>query len=135
MTTPTVTSNMAGHTNPGRKASVDFSETCRGVPADPRRSGSSQREHKLPKPQQPWLAPFGKNQAGLLEVPHTRTRRGTGTSCPRLGSTRHAPGLPSAWRPGLGPVSLEKSPVEKVQDQHKKHHTPTQRQDRRGTDL
>ena len=53
MTTPTVTSNMAAHTNPGRMASVDLSETCRSIPTDPRRLSSSQREHKLLKPWQP----------------------------------------------------------------------------------
>ena len=59
MTTPTVTSNMAAQTNPGRMASVDFSETCRSMPTDPRRLHSSQRENKLLKPWQPWLAVFG----------------------------------------------------------------------------
>ena len=63
---------MAAHTNPGRMASVDFSETCRSIPTDPRRLRSSQREHKLLKPGQPWLAAFGTNPAlnlGSLEVP------------------------------------------------------------------
>ena len=55
ITTPTVTWPTQ------TKASVDFSETCRNIPTDPRRF--SQREHKLLKPWQPWLAAFGTNPA------------------------------------------------------------------------
>ena len=85
-------------------ASVDFSETCRSIPTDLRRLRSSQCEHKLLKP---WLAAFGTNPAlnlGHLELPHARTCYSTGTSCPRLGSTRHAPSLRSVWESRLAPT-------------------------------
>ena len=36
---------------------------------------------------------------GALEVPHARTCLSTATSCPCLGSTRHALNLPSVWQP------------------------------------
>ena len=96
----------------GGTAEVAFSKTHCSIPTDRRRLGSSGREHKLVKPSQPWLAALERihveTSPGLLEVPHARTCLSTDTSYPHLGSTRHAPSLPSVWQPRLAAAGVLK---------------------------